>query len=110
MKGIAIGVFVLLYALVTFFGLGPVLFADGSFSERMLTLLVVIVIYVGISIALLRTLFLQSVENFADRRGRCRRVKAAVWRATDDTRNGCRSARAAHVQACFQGSGCCTPV
>lgn len=31
--------------LVTFFGLGPVIFADGSMSERILTLIVVILIY-----------------------------------------------------------------
>ncbi|WP_397386602.1 DUF6954 family protein [Paenibacillus roseipurpureus] len=41
-----------LYALVTFFGLGPVLFADGSQKERMITLLVVILIYVVLTIPL----------------------------------------------------------
>ncbi len=35
-------------ALVTFFGLGPVIYADGSMSERMVTLAVVIVIYLVI--------------------------------------------------------------
>lgn len=38
-------VFILLFALVTLFGLGPVLMADGTFQERMLTLLIVLVIY-----------------------------------------------------------------
>lgn len=38
-------VFILLIALVTLFGLGPVLMADGTFQERMLTLLIVLVIY-----------------------------------------------------------------
>lgn len=33
------------FILVTFFGLGPVILADGSMSERMLTLLVVILLY-----------------------------------------------------------------
>ena len=33
------------FILVTFFGLGPVLFADGSLNERILTLVVVILIY-----------------------------------------------------------------
>jgi membrane protein DedA with SNARE-associated domain len=33
------------FLLVTFFGLGPVMFADGSNSERMATLAVVILIY-----------------------------------------------------------------
>jgi hypothetical protein len=31
--------------LVTFFGLGPVVFADGSISERIITLLVVLMLY-----------------------------------------------------------------
>mgnify|MGYP001218786580 CR=1 FL=1 len=38
-------VFIVLFLLVTFFGIGPVLIADGTFQERMLTLLFVIVIY-----------------------------------------------------------------
>ena len=33
------------FLLVTFFGLGPVLLADGTFTERMLTLLVVLLLY-----------------------------------------------------------------
>ncbi|EMS73285.1 DUF6954 family protein [Ruminiclostridium cellobioparum] len=33
------------FILVTFFGLGPVLLADGSLNERILTLVVVILIY-----------------------------------------------------------------
>jgi membrane protein DedA with SNARE-associated domain len=33
------------FILVTFFGLGPVLFADGSMGERLVTLLVVVLIY-----------------------------------------------------------------
>lgn len=39
-----------LYVLVTMFGLGPVLFADGSQQERMITLAVVMVIYVALTI------------------------------------------------------------
>jgi hypothetical protein len=39
-------IFILLYLGVTFFGFGPVLFADGSTEERVMTLVVVIVIYV----------------------------------------------------------------
>lgn len=38
-------IFLILFLGVTFFGLGPVLLADGSMQERMLTLLVVILIY-----------------------------------------------------------------
>lgn len=33
------------FILVTFFGLGPVILADGALAERILTLVVVIVIY-----------------------------------------------------------------
>ncbi|MRN52859.1 DUF6954 family protein [Paenibacillus monticola] len=44
--------FVLLYGLTTLFGLGPVLFADGSNKERTVTLVVVLLIYVAITILL----------------------------------------------------------
>ncbi|WP_442955945.1 DUF6954 family protein [Paenibacillus sp. MMO-58] len=37
--------------MVTFFGLGPVLFADGSMTERMITLGIVILIYAVIAVA-----------------------------------------------------------
>ncbi|MDF2485965.1 MAG: hypothetical protein K0R46_2133 [Herbinix sp.] len=43
-------VLILLLLLVTLFGLGPVLFADGTQSERMLTLLVVVALYAVILI------------------------------------------------------------
>jgi len=33
------------FLFVTFFGLGPVMFADGSMSERMITLAVVLLVY-----------------------------------------------------------------
>jgi peptidoglycan/LPS O-acetylase OafA/YrhL len=33
------------FMLVTFFGIGPVLFADGSMGERLATLLVIMLIY-----------------------------------------------------------------
>ncbi|PYI54223.1 DUF6954 family protein [Paenibacillus flagellatus] len=45
--------FVVLYALVTFFGLGPVLLADGSATERVWTLAVVIAIYAVLTALLL---------------------------------------------------------
>lgn len=38
-------IFIILIALATFFGMGPVLMADGTFQEKMLTLAVVILIY-----------------------------------------------------------------
>ncbi|MGM9988693.1 MAG: DUF6954 family protein [Bacillaceae bacterium] len=34
------------YIIVTFFGLGPILLADGSFQERALTLGVVLLLYI----------------------------------------------------------------
>lgn len=46
MRGIIIFVFVCLYAALTFFGMGPVLIADGSMQERLLTFAVVVAIYV----------------------------------------------------------------
>lgn len=39
-------VFTLLIAAVTFFGMGPVLFADGPTSERVITFVIVVIIYV----------------------------------------------------------------
>lgn len=50
-KSIIILIFTLLYLLVTFFGLGPVLMADGSMQERIVTLIVVIFIYVLLTFA-----------------------------------------------------------
>ncbi|MCL6604383.1 MAG: hypothetical protein K6T94_16080 [Paenibacillus sp.] len=44
--------FAVLYILTTFFGLGPVLFADGSDRERIITLIVVLLIYAAITILL----------------------------------------------------------
>ncbi|WP_144564563.1 DUF6954 family protein [Neobacillus bataviensis] len=41
--------FIILLALVTFFGLGPVLMADGSLQERLWTAVIVIVIYLVIA-------------------------------------------------------------
>jgi len=39
-------IFISIYLLITFFGLGPVLLADGSTNERIITLLVVIILYI----------------------------------------------------------------
>ncbi len=38
-------VFIILFLLITFFGIGPVVFADGSINERITTLIIVILIY-----------------------------------------------------------------
>lgn len=40
--------FLAAFLLVTFFGIGPVLLADGSMEERLFTLLVVLLILAGI--------------------------------------------------------------
>lgn len=44
--------FAIMYLMVTFFGLGPVLIADGSNQERMLTLIVVLAIYTLLTVVL----------------------------------------------------------
>lgn len=49
-KWIIFLIFIPLYLLITFFGLGPVLFADGSMYERIITFLAVIFIYIVITI------------------------------------------------------------
>lgn len=53
MKRLVYTGFAVMYALVSFFGLGPVLFADGTVSERILTLVVVLLIYVLLTLGLL---------------------------------------------------------
>ncbi|WP_127585783.1 DUF6954 family protein [Paenibacillus koleovorans] len=52
MKAFVIAIFIVLFALVTFFGIGPVLLADGSMMERMWTLVVVVVIYLVLGFVL----------------------------------------------------------
>ena len=56
MKTFIVIVFALLFALVTFFGLGPVLFADGTMQERMMTLVIVILLYILLAYLLRRLL------------------------------------------------------
>lgn len=46
--------FIILYLSLTFFGLGPVLFADGGKLERIWTLLVVMALYLVITLFLIR--------------------------------------------------------
>ena len=45
-KIIAYLIIIILFLLITFFGLGPVLLADGQPGERVLTLIVVLILYV----------------------------------------------------------------
>lgn len=49
-------VFICMYLLVGFFGLGPVMFADGSIQERLLTLTIVLLIFVIITYIFIRLL------------------------------------------------------
>ncbi|NLX62233.1 MAG: hypothetical protein GXZ06_06990 [Tissierellia bacterium] len=44
-------VFIILFALVTFFGIGPVLMADGTLKERLITLGIIIIIYIILALA-----------------------------------------------------------
>lgn len=46
MKVLLHAVFIILIALVTFFGFGPVLLADGVLQERLWTAAIVVVIYI----------------------------------------------------------------
>jgi hypothetical protein len=43
-----------IFLLVTFFGIGPVVFADGSMGERMTTLGVVILVYIILGVIFIR--------------------------------------------------------
>ncbi len=52
MRGLLYALFAVLYILITFFGLGPVMFADGSAGERVLTLIVVLLIYAAVTVGL----------------------------------------------------------
>ncbi|WP_342565470.1 hypothetical protein NST84_10210 [Paenibacillus sp. FSL R7-0345] len=53
MKGLLYLLFAAAYVLVTFFGMGPVLFADGTAAERVVTLMTVLLIYVLLTLGLL---------------------------------------------------------
>lgn len=49
-------IFICLYLVVGFFGLGPVLFADGSMQERLITLAIVILIFIALTYIFIRLL------------------------------------------------------
>ncbi|HYE09174.1 MAG TPA: hypothetical protein VEF53_03245 [Patescibacteria group bacterium] len=48
--------FVCLYLVVGFFGLGPVMFADGTMQERLITLAIVLFIFIVLTYLLIRLL------------------------------------------------------
>jgi hypothetical protein len=49
MKWFIYFIFIILYLGVTFFGLGPVLLADGVMEERIMTFFIVLVIYLALT-------------------------------------------------------------
>lgn len=55
-KLLVIFVFICFYLLVGFFGLGPVMFADGSIQERLITLAIVVLIFIIITTIFIRLL------------------------------------------------------
>jgi hypothetical protein len=57
MKFLVHAFFIILILLVTFFGLGPVLYADGVIQERIWTAVVVVVLY-----ALLGILYSRAIK------------------------------------------------
>lgn len=56
MKFFLYSILIVAFILVTFFGLGPVLLADGSINERIITLLAVLVLYIILIWSFLRVL------------------------------------------------------
>ncbi|MEH7494964.1 DUF6954 family protein [Neobacillus niacini] len=56
MKFLVHAFFIILILLVTFFGLGPVLYADGVIQERIWTAAVVILLYVILAFLYSRTI------------------------------------------------------
>ncbi|MED1469378.1 DUF6954 family protein [Bacillus salipaludis] len=54
-------IFIIVLALVTFFGLGPILLADGSLAERIITAFIVLILYVIIVFFYRRSL--QSIKK-----------------------------------------------
>ena len=55
-KILIILIFICLYLVVGFFGIGPALFADGSMQERLITLTIVLLIFVVLTVVLIRLL------------------------------------------------------
>ena len=51
MRILIIAVSTVLFLLLTFFGFGPVLFADGSMQERIITAAIVLILMFGVALA-----------------------------------------------------------
>jgi hypothetical protein len=56
MKFLVHAFFIILLLLVTFFGLGPVLYADGVIQERLWTAAVVVVLYALLALVYTRAI------------------------------------------------------
>ncbi|WP_462411297.1 DUF6954 family protein [Neobacillus sp. Marseille-QA0830] len=63
MRFIIHAVFIVLIALVTFFGLGPVLLADGSSQERLITAAIVVLIYIILAFLYRKTILWSKNKN-----------------------------------------------
>ena len=62
MKIIGHIIFIILFLLISFFGIGPVLMADGTSQERIITLIIVLIIY-GMWFWLYRY-FIKKMKNY----------------------------------------------
>lgn len=51
MRILIIAVSTVLFLLLTFFGFGPVLFADGSMQERIITAAIAVILMFGVALA-----------------------------------------------------------
>lgn len=51
MRLLIIVISTVLFLLLTFFGFGPVLFADGSMQERIITAAIVVILMFGVALA-----------------------------------------------------------
>ena len=51
MRTLIIVLSTVLLLLLTFFGIGPVIFADGSMQERIITAVIVVVLMFGVALA-----------------------------------------------------------
>ncbi|TDK61448.1 hypothetical protein E2K98_11145 [Bacillus salipaludis] len=54
-------IFIIVLTLITFFGLGPIMLADGSLAERIITAFIVLILYVIIVFFYRRSL--QSIKK-----------------------------------------------
>lgn len=63
MRAFIIIIFMCLYAMLTFFGLGPALFADGTSQERIVTIAIVVILYILLTLVFHRALKYKSLKR-----------------------------------------------